>query len=83
MLLNILKDCVIISQLINTNKVETMKDNERREFLKKVAYKAPVVVGLGSLAAPLSVHASNVSTSPFNSSNDNNDNTGSSNGGLD
>jgi hypothetical protein len=32
--------------------------NTRREFLKKVAYTAPVVVGLGVLAAPLSANAS-------------------------
>jgi len=31
--------------------------NTRREFLKKVAYKAPVVVGLGMLIQPESAEA--------------------------
>ena len=37
------------------------ENNNRREFLKKVAYKAPVVLALGSLMTPLSAKDSNVS----------------------
>jgi len=29
-----------------------MENNERREFLKKIAYKAPAVIALGTLVAP-------------------------------
>ena len=35
-----------------------MENNERREFLKKIAYKAPAVIALGTLMAPASANAS-------------------------
>ena len=37
-----------------------MENNERREFLKKIAYKAPAVIALGTLIAPASANASKV-----------------------
>jgi len=37
----------------------------RREFLKQVVYKAPVVIALGTLVAPISASAaSNIQTPP-------------------
>jgi len=41
-----------------------MENNERREFLKKIAYKAPAVIALGTLMAPASANASNTGTPP-------------------
>ncbi len=65
------------------NKVDIMEKNERREFLKKIAYKAPAVIALGTLIAPASANASNVtppggdeSDDPFGSSSSNNDGLG-------
>lgn len=34
-----------------------MKNTTRRSFLKKVAYTAPVVIGLGALVSPTDVRA--------------------------
>ncbi len=34
-----------------------MKNNDRRKFLKKVAYVAPVVAGLGALTSATKVEA--------------------------
>ena len=61
-----------------------MENNNRREFLKKVAYKAPAVLVLGTLMAPASGHAnSKVSTNPFSASSSTEDgDSGSNNGGL-
>ena len=36
-----------------------MKNNERREFLKKMAYSAPVVASLGMLTSPTDASAKN------------------------
>ncbi len=33
------------------------ENTQRREFLKKVAYSAPVIVGLGALSAPVDADA--------------------------
>ena len=80
MLLNILKDCVIITLIIK--KVDIMDDNKRREFLKKIVYKAPAVIALGTLAAPLSAKSSNAGN-PFPTSTATDDeDSGSSNGGF-
>lgn len=57
-----------------------MEKNERREFLKKIAYKAPVVIALGTLVAPASANASTISTPP--SGDDSDDPFSSNNGGL-
>jgi len=64
-----------------------MENNNRREFLKKVAYKAPAILALGTLVAPASVSGdSNVTVSPFSKSNsksnDNDNDSSKSNGGL-
>jgi len=40
--------------------------NERREFLKKVAYSAPVVVALGALVEPTQAKAHDGRTGPKN-----------------
>jgi hypothetical protein len=40
--------------------------NERREFLKKIAYSAPVVVALGSLVEPTDADAKDCRTCPKN-----------------
>ena len=55
-----------------------MENNERREFLKKVAYKAPAVIALGTLMAPASANASEISTGPrgSRSSSSNNEDSG-------
>jgi len=62
-----------------------MENNKRREFLKKVAYKAPAILVLGTLVAPASVSGtanSKITVTPFGSSSNNNDNSGNTNGGF-
>jgi hypothetical protein len=58
-----------------------MENNERREFLKKIAYKAPAVIALGTLMAPASANATNIVTPP-NGDNSDDDTFDSKNGGL-
>jgi len=41
-------------------------NNDRREFLKKVVYKAPVVLTLGALVAPASASAFGTGTGTGN-----------------
>ena len=62
-----------------------MKNNNRREFLKKVAYKAPAILALGALVAPASVAGdSNVTVAPFGKkSKASGSGIKSTNGGLD
>jgi len=47
------------------NKGRHMK-NERRAFLKKVAYSAPVVIALGTLVEPTGAQARDGRTDPKN-----------------
>lgn len=58
-----------------------MEKNERREFLKKIAYKAPAVIALGTLVAPASANASNI-TPPSGDDSDDPFGGSSNNGGL-
>ncbi len=37
--------------------MSNIKEGSRRNFLKKAAYCAPVIVGLGTLATPKPTHA--------------------------
>lgn len=37
---------------------KTLNSSNRRSFLKKAAYIAPVVIALGAMTAPISAHAS-------------------------
>ncbi len=39
------------------NELKTEDELSRRKVLKKVAYVAPVIAGLGALSAPVSVQA--------------------------
>jgi len=55
------------------------ENNTRREFLKKVAYKAPVVLALGALVAPATANASHIGEPPGDISDPF---PGTSNGGL-
>ena len=64
------------------NKVDIMEKNERREFLKKIAYKAPAVIALGTLVAPASANASNVTPPPSGDNSDEPFGSSSNNGGL-
>ena len=61
MLLNISEICDILSHL-SLKGFNTMENNKRREFLKKVVYKAPAIIALGSLVAPISANASSLHT---------------------
>jgi hypothetical protein len=62
-------------------KVDIMEKNERREFLKKIAYKAPAVIALGTLLAPASANASTIAGDPFPTESDDEDD-GSTNAGF-
>jgi len=57
-------------------------ENSRRDFLKKIIYKAPVIVALGTLAAPVSKCAASshisIGSNPFPTD----EKSESSNGGL-
>jgi len=41
----------------NAKKLNSKTEEKRREFLKKVAYKAPVLLTMGQLLKPTKVHA--------------------------
>ena len=63
-----------------------MENNNRRKFLKKVAYNAPAILALGTLVAPASVagsKGSKITISPFGKSKDSGSGIKPSNGGLD
>jgi len=62
-----------------------MENNNRRKFLKKVAYNAPAILALGTLVAPASVAGakdSKITISPFGKSKSSDTDSDSSNGGL-
>jgi len=61
-----------------------MENNNRRKFLKKVAYNAPAILALGTLVAPASVAGrdSNITVAPFGKSKSSDTDSDSSNGGL-
>jgi hypothetical protein len=42
--------------------MSNIKEGSRRNFLKKAAYCAPVIVGLGTLATPKPTHASSTNS---------------------